>query len=250
LLINARELHGMVSYHAIPVQAAWPRALAMGILVALAVLGTKRCYRSAPASVLFLGFYTLVVMLWPFEPARFMLAVWPLWPLLLGCGAVTVWQVVNASRARVVLRPLVALALLMVASGATWYNVTGYRKQWWVSVQRDAGNRAKPVIEWALKYTRPTDVLATEDDLMLYLYAGRQAVPTSTFIASQRVRQLTDAEDLVWVRQIFDAYRPNWFLVGSNQGFRTAAALAEGNSAQLRYVGRTPAVLIYERTPN
>jgi hypothetical protein len=149
-----------------------------------------------------------------------------------------------------VLRPLVALALLMVASGATWYNVTGYRKQWWVSVQRDAGNRAKPVIEWALKYTRPTDVLATEDDLMLYLYAGRQAVPTSTFIASQRVRQLTDAEDLVWVRQIFDAYRPNWFLVGSNQGFRTAAALAEGNSAQLRYVGRTPAVLIYERTPN
>jgi hypothetical protein len=50
-------------------------------------------------------------------------------------------------------------------------------------------------------------------------------------------------------REIFESYQPGWYIVGSRQGFRTAATLASGPAPALRLVGRTPDVLIYQRTP-
>lgn len=245
--LNASELYRMLSYGFMPVQAEWPRVVVISALIGFAVLGTKRFYRSAPVSALFLGTYTLVVLLWPFEPSRFLLAVWPLWPLLLGCGAVTAWRLVPGRIGRLGVRPVVAVLVLAIAGGWGWYNMTGYTRKWWVTVQKDAGERAKPIVEWAVRYTRPTDVLSTEDDLIVYLYAGRKAVPTSTFTAAQRLRSLSDAEDVQVVRDIFAAYKPRWFVVGSLQGYRTAEALSADPQAGVKFVGRTPHVRIYER---
>ncbi len=245
---NASELHGMVSYGFMPVQAAWPRMVVMTALLGFMVLGTQRFYRSAPASLVFLGVYTLVIMLWPFEPARFLLAVWPMWPLLVGCGVVAAWRLLSGRLARGLGRPMVIGLVLAIVGGWGWYNAVGYSRKWWVSVQRDAGERAKPIVEWAARYTAPTDVLSTEDDLIVYLYSGRKAVPTSTFTARQRLTALTDAEDVEVVRQIFTAYHPRWFIVGSKQGDRTARALMADAREGLRYVGRTPHVQIFQRT--
>ena len=242
---NVAELDGMLSYYFMPVVARWPRTVVMAAVGAFALLGTKRFYRNAPASLLFLGLYTLVIMLWPFEPARFVLGVWPLWPLLVGSGVLAAWRLAApVPSARVV---VVALTLAFVG-GSGWYNAIGYSRKWWVSVQRDAGQRAKPIVEWAARYTDSTSVLSTEDDLIVYLYANRKAVPTSTFMASQRLTPLSDAQDVDWVRQIFRDYRPSWFIVGSRQGSRTAATLAASPDSLLRYVGHTPDVLIYQRT--
>jgi hypothetical protein len=142
---------------------------------------------------------------------------------------------------------VVTLLAAAGVAGSAWYNVTGYTRKWWVTAQQDAGKRAKPVVEWAARYTDSTTVLSTEDDLIVYLYANRKSVPTSTFLPIQRVRFLTDAEDVAVVREIFQAYQPQWFLVGSKQGFRTASTLAGAPDSVLRYVGRTPDVLIYQR---
>lgn len=245
---NAAELYGMLSYGFMPVQTAWPRVIVMAAMVGFAILGTKRFYRSAPASLVFLGLYTLVVMLWPFEPSRFLLAVWPMWPLLLGCGVLAAWEATAGPQMRLVGRPVVAILALAVAGGWGYYNSVGYTRKWWVTAQRDAGERAKPIVEWAARYTSPTDVLSTEDDLIVYLYAGRKAVPTSTFTALQRLTPLTDAQDVQVVREIFAAYNPRWFIVGSQQGDRTARALMADSAEGMRYVGRTPHVQIFQRT--
>ena len=249
LLKNVDELVGMLSYYFLPVQALWPRAVVLGAVLGFALLGTGRFRRNAPVTLGFLALYTVVIMLWPFEPARFTLALWPLWPLLVGCGVLAAWRLLQGAAAPVRLAGQVVVVLLVAAfvGGSVRYNWTGYTRKWWVTAQRDAGKRAKPIVEWAARYTDSTTVLSTEDDLIVYLYANRKSVPTSTFLPSQRVRNLTDPEDVQVVRDIFTSYQPSWFLIGSQQGFRTAGTLAAGPNPLLRYVGRTPDVLIYQR---
>jgi hypothetical protein len=227
-----------------------PRSFVLLLVVGLAVVGMWRFYRSAPATMLFLVVYTIVVMLWPFEPSRFIIALWPMWPLMVGCGVVSCWQRLQRASPGVARRSgFVALGLVVTTfvTGSAWYNVMGYSRKWWITSQRDAGKRAKPIVEWAARYTDSTAVLSTEDDLIVYLYANRKAVPTSTFMAKQRLRYLTDAEDLEQVRAIFRDYNPGWFIVGSQQGFRTAKALEAAPDSAIRYVGHTPDVLIYQR---
>jgi hypothetical protein len=248
---NAVELEGMLGYYFMPVVARWPRVVVMAAVLGFALLGTKRFLRNAPVSLLFLGLYTLVVMLWPFEPARFVLAVWPLWPLLVGSGVLAAWRFTSELPGNAwsyAGRGLVAVLVVAFVAGSARYNAIGYSRKWWITVQRDAGKRAKPIVEWAARYTDSTTVLSTEDDLIVYLYANRKAVPTSTFTAEQRIRPLTDAEDVAVVKDIFAAYRPAWFIVGSKQGFRTAGTLAAGPDSMLKFIGRTPDVLIYQRT--
>ncbi len=250
---NLRDIDSTVSYMLLPVRATWPRAVAILALVLFLAAGTKRYARNAPVTVGFLGCYMLVVMLWPFEPNRFLLAVWPLWLPFVGYGVLACWHLALPGGRRlprlVVLpwRAVVAVVALAIAGGYAWYNVTGYSRQWWAAVQRNAGERARPTVEWVARNTAPGDVVATEDDLIVYLYAGRRAVPTSTFTAAERVRPLTPEEDLRAVDEIFAAYDPRWFIVGSEAGRRSAKALAERTPPVVRPVARTPYVLIHER---
>lgn len=249
LVKNVEGLVGVLSYHFLPVIAVWPRLVVFAAVIGFALLGTGRFRRNAPVTLGFLILYTVVIMLWPFDPVRFTLALWPLWPLLVGCGVLAAWAAAGRAARPARLAGQAGIALLTAAfvGGSLQYNWTGYTRKWWVSAQRDAGKRAKPIVEWAARYTDSTTVLSTEDDLIVYLYANRKSVPTSTFLPSQRVRNLTDPEDVQVVRDIFSSYQPSWFLIGSQQGFRTAGTLAAGPNPLLRYVGRTPDVLIYQR---
>lgn len=250
---NLQDIDSTVSYMLLPVRATLPRAAAIVALLVFLLAGTKRYARHAPVTVGFLACYMLVVMLWPFEPNRFLLAVWPLWLPFVGFGVQACWQgaLPGARRLpRPLLYPwraLVAVAALAIAGGYAWYNVTGYSRQWWAAVQRNAGERARPTVEWVARHTAPDDVVATEDDLIIYLYTGRRAVPTSTFTAAERVRPLTPEEDLRAVDEIFAAYDPRWFIVGSAAGRRTAQALGARTPPEVRPVARTPYVLIHER---
>jgi hypothetical protein len=253
VLRNLQDIDSSVSYMLLPVRAAWPRGIAIVALVIFLLAGTKRYARNAPVTVGFLACYMLVVMLWPFEPNRFLLAVWPLWLPFVCYGVLACWQAVLPGGRRfpramlVPWRAAVAIVVLAIAGGYTWYNVTGYSRKWWAAVQRNAGERARPTVEWVARHTSPDDVVATDDDLIVYLYTGRRAVPTSTFTAAERVRPLTPAEDLRAVDEIFAAYDPRWFIVGSEAGRRSAKALAERTPPEVRPVARTSHVLIHER---
>jgi hypothetical protein len=218
--------------------------VAMGLFM---LLGTECFYRKAPVTLAFVLLYMFVVMVWPFEPSRFVLPLWPLWPMFVLAGAYRLWQWRSVPLQRGMVRAAVAGVSVFVIAGYLVYNVEGFRNKWWASAQRDAGKRAKPIVEWALRYTQPHEVLSTEDDLIVYLYGNRKAVPTATFTAAQRIRYLTDEEDLAYARQIFDAYDPGYYIVGSKQGARTANTLARKDSSGFRYLGRTTDVLIFQR---
>jgi hypothetical protein len=243
---NAQDIDSTISYMLFPVQAAWPRAIAfVGALVFL-VAGTKRYGRNAPVTLGFLACYMLVVMLWPFEPNRFLIAIWPLWLPLLGFGIVACWRVAMPNALRLPWRAVVVVVAAGIGGGYLWYNGIGYSRKWWTAVQRNAGERARPTAEWVARNTSPDDIIATDDDLIIYLYTERQSVPTSTFTAAERVRPLTAAEDLVAVEEIFDAYRPSYFIVGSAAGQRSARALLDRQPPRLRQVGATPTMTIYQ----
>lgn len=243
---NAQDIDSTISYMLFPVQAAWPRAIAfVGALVFL-LAGTKRYGRNAPVTLAFLGGYMLVVMLWPFEPNRFLIAIWPLWIPLLGFGIAACWRVAGPRALRLPWRAVVLVVAAGIVGGTLWYNGIGYSRKWWTAVQRNAGQRARPTVEWVARHTAPDAVIATDDDLIVYLYTERKSVPTSTFTASERVRPLTPQEDLVAVEEIFAAYRPDFFIVGSASGQRSARTLLERQPPRLRQVGATPAMSIFQ----
>ena len=244
---NLMELDRTFAYLFMPVTARLPRLICAFTLLALLAFGTRGYWRRAPVTLVFLAGYMLVVMLWPFEPSRFVLAIWPLWFPLLACGVVACWRLALPRPALLPWRTLVGAVAVALVAGFGWYNARGYANRWWVTIQQNTGERARPTIEWVARYTQPDDVLSTEDDILVYLYTERRAVPTSTFTALERVRPLTDAEDLAYVRAIFDAYDPRYYLVGSPQGARTAAALARTSPPVLKALGSTRSVLIYER---
>jgi len=244
---NAQDIDSTISYMLLPVTSAWPRAVALVTLVIFLLAGTKRYARNTPVTLGFLACYMLVVMLWPFEPNRFLLAVWPLWLPLVGYGVATCWTWRLPGALVRPWRVAVAVLALLIGGGYLWYNSIGYSRKWWAAVQRNAGERARPIAEWVARYTSPNDIIATEDDLIVYLYTGRRAVPTSTFSPGERLRPLSNEENDRAVREIFDAYQPAYFIVGGAAGIQSARALAERNPPELRLLGRTPHVMIYQR---
>ena len=244
---NAQDIDSTISYMLLPVAQRLPRGIVFVSLLVFLVAGMKRYARNAPVTLGFLACYMLVVMLWPFEPNRFLLAIWPLWFPLAAVGAVACWQLRLPRAALVPWRAVIVVTAGAMSGGYLWYNGIGYSNKWWAAVQRNAGERARPIAEWVARHTSPSAVLSTEDDLIIYLYTGRKAVPTSTFTAAERVRPLTDAEDSTAVREIFSAYNPDYFIVGGDVGLRTARALVERTPPELRPVGRTPKVMIFKR---
>ncbi|MEO7512320.1 MAG: hypothetical protein ABIZ91_11225 [Gemmatimonadaceae bacterium] len=247
LVRNARDVDTTLGFMLMPVLARWPRVVVGIAALVFAAAGMKRYGRATPVTLSFLGSYMLVIMLWPFEPNRFIIAIWPLLLPLLGFGVAACWRLPLATPVALPWRGAVVAAALAMSSGYLWYNGTGYHRKWWAAVQRNAGQRARPTAEWVARYTSPNDVLATEDDLIVYLYTGRRAVPTSTFRAGERIHPLTDQEDLATVEEIFQAYDPTFYIVGGDQGIRTSQALAQRNPPVLRLLGRTNHVLIFQR---
>jgi len=244
---NLREIRDTLSFLILPVPQPLPRFVLLSVICVFAAAGIRVFGRKAPVTLAFLTLYMAVVVLWPFQPSRFLLGVWPLWLPLIGSGVVSLWRASAARRFTVPLRSVLAVATIACASGYLWYNARGYKHQWWASIPRDAGQRAKPIVEWAARYTQPDDILSTEDDLIVYLYAGRKSVPTATFTAKERLRLPTDHEHLAAAREIFRKYQPDYYIINSRQGAGTAEALASEVPPLLRHVGDIASVRIYSR---
>jgi hypothetical protein len=244
---NLREIRDTLSFLVLPVTQPLPRYVLLSAVCVFAAAGIRAFSRKAPVTLAFITLYMLVVVLWPFQPSRFLLGIWPLWLPLIGSGVIALWHASVPPRLRLPLRSTLVAATFACASGYVWYNAKGYRHQWWASIPRDAGQRAKPIVEWAARYTQPDDVLSTEDDLVVYLYAGRKSVPTATFTAKERLRLPTDAEHLAAAREIFRNYEPDYYIINSRQGAATAERLAAEVPPFLRHVGDIASVRIYSR---
>ncbi len=243
---NARDLFIVMSYLHAPVDVLWPRIISFMALVALLVFGARNLARRAPVTVAFMAIYFAVVMIWPFEPNRFLLGLWPVLALCVAMGVrgILQWQ---PARPLAPARYAAVALCIGLAIGAGTYNGRGYHNSWWVNVQRTGGERLKPIVEWVAHNTAMSDVIATDHDPAVYLYTGRRAVPTSTWMVRERVRPLSAQEDVKAVRQLLSDLRPEYYVPTSVIGLNTATALARSKPPVLRYLGATPNGAAFKR---
>jgi hypothetical protein len=236
---NTRALYGML-WAMFTGSEASPRFLhppaALAAFVALA-LGAWRLARRAPVTAWFLVAYMALVIVWPFEPTRFVWALLPLFAamLALGIGCVLELRPRDAIRLAGQRAALAVCAALVL--GFAYYNVNGVRQGWRDSVPRITAARATPVVDWIRKSTRPTDIIAMEDDPLVYLYTGRQGVPVGTFTPEEYLTEQTYAFAAEQLGIIVAQYKPTYVIGTTSYGVMSAKTLTM----------RTPPVLQVHR---
>jgi hypothetical protein len=248
---NARALYGMVWVMFTGSEAS-PRALHPPVaIVAAAVLalGAWRFARRAPVSAWFVAAYMVLVIVWPFEPTRFVWALLPLFCAMvaLGIGAVLYWRPVGLPLKMARVASLAACGLLV--GGFGWYNVNGIRQEWRDSVPRVTAARATPVVEWVRASTRPTDVIAMEDDPLLYLYTGRRTVPVGTFTPEEFLKEQTYAFATESLRTIIAHYEPTYVIGTTSYGVMSARNLSTATPPELRVYALLPTAAIFVPVP-
>lgn len=205
--------------------------------------GLLRMFRRLPATALFVTGYFLMVVVWPFAPARFTWGVWPLVGLCYALSVQWVWQLGrHAGGGQLKLRMLgvaryaftgVAAALLV---GYIGYNVKGVTHHWWDTVQQSVADRAHPLAEWTLANTKPTDILATDDDVLIHLYTGRRTIPTGAFTAQEHVVPQTKAFASANLRTILHTFPVDWVMASTEYGTYAVNGLIVERPPEIRIV--------------
>jgi hypothetical protein len=212
-------------------------------LVAMLGYGAWRVRRRAPVTLLFLGLYLAVVLVWPDQPLRF---AWGVWPLLMAILVVPLEALQTPATTRGLRAGVVAAALLL-AAGVVRYNGRGYAGEWWASIPRSMTARAQSAITWTRVHTRRGAVVAAESEPMIYLYADREAVPAATFTALQYLRPRTPQENAEALRRIVQASNARYVLVQSPGELDAARALAAtpGASPSLTLADSTGGLFVF-----
>jgi hypothetical protein len=199
------------------------RVVVVGTAVALVAVGLVAIRRSARVTALFFAAYLGVILLWPFTPARFVWGVWPIVLLICAAGVHGVVRWRPTTRVTNAARMAVAASVLCMFAGYGVYSVRGYRGRWWSSIPRSTAPLVGPSILWALEHTKPTDIVATVDEPMMYLYTGRLAVPVSRFSADDYFVAPTASERMDALRSILDAYHADVVVIIANDSLEAAA---------------------------
>jgi hypothetical protein len=244
---NAGALYGMSAEMftgGVASLAALRPAAALGAGLLLAA-GGWRLARRAPVAAWFVVAYLALVIIWPFDPTRF---VWGLLPILsamlaLGIAGVVERKPTTALQAHARLAALGGCALLV--AGFATYNRTGALLQWRDAVPRATAARATPVVQWLRASTRPSDVIAVEDDVLIYLYTGRRAVPVGTLTAEQYLHDQSYAFATEQLQRIIARYRPTYVIGTTSYGVISARNLSMLTPPQLRVHMLLPTAAIF-----
>jgi hypothetical protein len=196
-------------------------------------------------TIWFLGAYMALVVVWPFEPTRFVWALLPLFCAMLALGIKFVFESRPGTASFRVMRHVTLAASALLVAGFAWYNVNGVRQNWRDSVPRATAGRATPVVEWVRKFTRPTDIIAMEDDPLIFLYTGRQAIPVGTFTPEEYLKEQTYAFATETLRTIVTRYRPTYVIGTTTYAVISARKLSLRNPPELRVHALLPTAAIF-----
>jgi hypothetical protein len=238
-----------------PPRAQWtlPLALVAGAIVLAAA--SLRLARRAPVLLLFLGAYVGIVMLWPFDPTRFLWGLWPLVVLLVASAAVEPrpWLRRTDAQGRPWgeddWRPVVrrAVGVLVVASallltlGGVAHAGWGYYKGWHSSLAVRREVTARPVLLWVLQNTDSSDVVASDEEAMVYLYTGRVGMPATRFTPDEYLFPPTPDQRARDLDEIVRYYRPDWVVSTAPISVAGARELARRAPGVMRIVDSLPA---------
>ncbi len=194
-------------------------------LLGLLVVGARRLRRTAPVTVLFATAYGGVILIWPFAPARF---IWGVWPLVILCAAAGAFALRDwhppAATWRAV-RGLGAAELVALAYGYGVYTVRGVRGRWWSSIPRRNAAAVRPLVQWTARNTAPQAVIASNAEVVVYLYTGRTSVPATAFSVEDYFAAPSVDARANALRSILQAYRVDAVAIVANDGLRDAARM-------------------------
>jgi hypothetical protein len=244
---NAQSLYGM-TWAMFGGGSGSPTVLHLPVAICAALVlaaGARRLARRAPVSAWFLVAYMALVMVWPFEPVRFVWALLPIFGAMfaLGVAAVVDWKPASALPGLARLAAVGVCATLVAGFAA--YNLAGVRQQWGNAVPRQTAARATPVVEWVRAFTRPTDVIAMEDDALIYLYTGRKGIPVGTLTAEEYLEKQTYAFATEQLHAIIASYRPTYVIGTTSYAVMAARTLSERTPPALRVHGLLPTAAIF-----
>lgn len=166
-----------------------PLALKVSAATAFVVafsVGIVATARRAAALAVFMLFYGVIVVIWPYSPIRFVGAVWPLTGLVLLAALRAIHDRLRTGYPRVSRMAVCVVLLLFIGHAA--YVVRGLSRGSSKMAQRAQTELLWPLVQWAASHARPDDVVASNAPVMIALYTGLTTVPIST---------LTPAEYLV-----------------------------------------------------
>jgi len=231
------EAIGMFAVLFSPLRGEPGHSVTLVALVALLSAGAIALRSRMPATLLFLCGYLAIVVIWPFAPSRFLWAIWPMFLLLIAAGAYSAWQhiAVSAGRTRVVQFALLA-AFAWVVAGYSDYEVRGVRGHWWSSVSRSNAGRIAAAVTWVQTNTAATDLIACEDEGAVFLYTGRQTVPSGSLAPDEYLRDIPAIERVRdGLRPILAAYPVNVVVASSRRGAAAADILVASSPALLEH---------------
>jgi hypothetical protein len=83
----------------------------------------------------------------------------------------------------------------------------------WDLPHRTIAARLVPVLTWIDENTDPTDLIATGLDPAVHLYTDRQAVPPSSWAASDYVRPVTAETQAQRILEMLETFRPDYLII-------------------------------------
>lgn len=221
-------------------------AVAVLAVLVLGAAGADDCWRRSRVLSLFLAFYIVIALVWPFSPLRMIWGVWPLLMLLMVGGAMRLWRLgENARHARAIARPACVVATVVALTGTLAFNVRGYANAWWATTSRSLLPRIQPTIAWVAERSRLGDVIVADDEGAVFLYTGRRAVPANTFTARQHVTPRTPAENATVLSKVLGAFAPAYVVGWSVPTLEAARALAVAAPPLLHQVDTIPAGAVF-----
>ena len=225
------ETSGMLAVLFSPMRGSLAHAVTLAALASLAIAACVAAWRRMPVTLLFLAGYLAIVIVWPFQTARF---VWTVWPLLLALVAIGGWTALGRPSWRAPIRVALAAAFVWVAIGYAAYETRGIRGRWWSSIPRANTPRIAMAVRWVAANTAPDELVATENEGAVYLYTGRQALPIITLTPAQYLRDYSPRENaLEGLLPVLDAYPVRTVVAGAGKAYDAAQFLASQSPARL-----------------
>lgn len=248
LRVNAGEIAGTIADRVAPWSIGEARLLPAGLAAGAVIFGAFKMWKRAPVTALFAAAYVGVVFVWPFVPWRF---IWGLWPVFLLLGAFGAAEAVEFARksSMPALRFIPALAAAALLIGMLSAESSAYRSRAWSSrVQQQVGYIV-PLVQWVKQNTRPSDVLVADDEPLVYLFTGRQAMPAVPFTADEYIQPRSRPEEAQALEDLIRRY-PAQYVVTIVPSTRDAArSIARSDTAHLREVGELPNGAAFEVGP-
>lgn len=209
----------------IPDAAVTTANFVLVVLGLTAVVGMVRIARRNLALALFPVFYLTVVLVWPFEPDRFIYAVLPTLTLFVAAGALVFAELGRRDLPKWG-EPMVTVVAALLLLNTAKYELRAHANRAWAGFQATPAAVFEPMNEWIRENTPPDAVIAATLDPHVYWETGRKAVPSSQYRApnfgsfegmdEELARELTD---------ILAETGARWIAVVSGEG-RAGATMA------------------------